>query len=159
MRGAHATSHRPLVEEIVDLAGGLGADPRHLGEVGGGGTLDRLERPEVAEQRTLAGRPDAGDLLQTRFADIAPSPCAVRPDGEPVRLVAQPLNEIQQRVAWLELERLAPGHEERLLASVAIGTLGDGDERYVGDPERGERVVRGGELAATAVDQHETRPR
>src|SRR5713226_4451934 len=87
MRGAHATSHRPLVEEIVDLAGGLGADSRHLGEVGGGGTLDRLERPEVTEQRTLAGRPDAGDLLQTRLADIAPSPCAVRPDGEPVRLV------------------------------------------------------------------------
>src|SRR5438046_2481786 len=121
MRDTHATSSRPLVEKVIDLAGGLGADPRHLGEIGESGTLDRLERPKVTKQRALAGRPDAGDLLQTRLADIAPSPRAVRPDGEPVRLVAQPLDEIQQRVARLELERLAPGHEERLLAGIAIG--------------------------------------
>src|SRR6186997_243776 len=101
MRGTHATSSRPLVEEIVDLAGGFGADPRYFGEIGDSGALDRLERPEMAEQGALAGRADAGDLLQAGLADIAPSPCAVRPDGEPVRLVAQPLHEIEQRVARL----------------------------------------------------------
>src|SRR5262249_31803505 len=103
-----------LVEEVVDLARGLGADPGHLGEIGQRRALDRLERPEMVEHRALAGQADAGDFLQPRLADIAPAPDAVRADREAMRLVAQPLDEIEHRIARLELERLAPGLEEGL---------------------------------------------
>ena len=42
------------MEEIVDLARGLGADAGDLGEILQRGALDRLQRPEVVEQRALA---------------------------------------------------------------------------------------------------------
>ena len=47
----------------------------------------------------------------------------------------------------MQLERLAPRHEEGLAAGVAVRPLGDRDQRHVGDAERGERLPRGGELA------------
>src|SRR5499427_11117296 len=90
---------RTLVEEVVDLARGLGADPGHLGEIGQRRALDRLERPEMVEQRALASRADAGDFLQPCLADVAPAPDAVGTDREAMRLVAQPLDEIEHRIA------------------------------------------------------------
>src|SRR5262249_19472172 len=103
---------RGLVEEVVDLARGLGADPGHLGEIGQRGALDRLERAEMVEQRAFAGRADAGDFLQPRLADIAAAAQAVRADGETMRLVAQPLDGIERGIARLELGPLASGQEE-----------------------------------------------
>src|SRR5262249_11094623 len=95
---------RALMEEVVDLARGLGADPGNLGEIGERGGLDCIGRPEMVEHRALAGRADAGDFLQPRLADIAPAPDAVRADREAMGLVPQPLDEIEHRVARLELE-------------------------------------------------------
>src|SRR5258708_31665346 len=103
---------RPLVEEVVDLARGLGAEPGYLGEIGQRRALDRLERAEMVEQGALAGRADARDLLQSRLADVAAAPDAVRADREAMRLVAQPLDEIERRIARLALERLSSGQGE-----------------------------------------------
>src|SRR6516164_2806595 len=114
---------RALVEEVVDLARGLGADPGHLGEIGQRRALDRLERPEMVEQRAFAGRADAGDFLQSRLADVAAAPDPVRADGETMRLVAQPLDEIEHGIARLELERLASGQKEGLHPGVAVGAF------------------------------------
>src|SRR5262249_42409566 len=133
---------RALVEEVVDLARGLGADPGHLGEIGQRRALDRLERPEMVEQRALAGPADAGDFLQPRLADIAPAPDAVRADREAMRLVAQPLDEIEHRIARLELERLPPGLEEGLHPSVPVRAFGDRNQRHVDDAERRQRLLR-----------------
>src|SRR5712691_4176297 len=106
--------NRALVEEVVDLARGLGADAGHLGEIGQSCALDRLQRPEMVKQRPLAGRADAGNLLQPGLADVAPSPDAVRPYREAMRFVAQPLHEIEPGITRLELERLPPGQKEGL---------------------------------------------
>src|SRR5262245_59963104 len=73
---------RALVEEVVDLARGLRADPGHLGEIGQRCALDCLERAEMAEQRALAGRADAGVSLRPRLAAMAPAPDAVGAAGE-----------------------------------------------------------------------------
>ena len=51
------------------------------------------------EQRALAGRPDAGDLLQARLANIAPAPDAVRADRKSMCLVTQALHEIEHGIA------------------------------------------------------------
>src|SRR6516162_8971416 len=150
---------RALVEEVVDLARGLGADPGHLGEIGQRRALDRLERPEMVEQRALAGRADAGDFLQPRLADIAPAPDAVRSDREAMGLVAQPLDEIEHRIARLELERLPPGQEEGLHPGVPIWAFGDCKERHIDDAERRERLLRRGQLPTAAVDDDEIGPR
>src|SRR5260370_19281441 len=89
---------RPLVEEVVDLARGLGADPGHLGEIGQRRALDRLERAEMVEQGALAGRADARDLLQPRLADVAAAPAAVQTGRETMRPVAQPLRANERRI-------------------------------------------------------------
>src|SRR5260221_4023986 len=150
---------RPLVEEVVDLGGGLGADPGPLGEIGRRRALDRLERAEMVEQGAFGGRADAGDLLQPRLADVAAAPDAVRADREAMRLVAQPLDEIERRIARLELERLASGQEEGLHPGVAVRAFGHRDERNVDDAERRQRLLRRGQLPAAAVDNDEIRPR
>src|SRR5437588_712654 len=96
--GRCAALWRPLMKEIVDLTRGVGADPRNLGEVGKGGALDRLQRAKMMQQCALPRRPDAGNFLQARLADIAFAARAMRADGEAVGLVAQPLDEIEQRI-------------------------------------------------------------
>src|SRR6476659_3637427 len=67
-----------LVEEIVDLARGLGADPGNFGQIGERRTLDRLERPEMMQQRALARGAAAGAFLQPGLPDIAAAADAVR---------------------------------------------------------------------------------
>ena len=73
--------------------------------------------------------------------------CRCEPIGEAMRLVAQPLHEIEHRIARLELHRLAARNEEGLAPGIALRPLGDADQRHVGDAERRERLARGGELA------------
>ena len=85
------------VEIVINSARGIGVDAGNLGQIGERGPLDRLQRAEMMKQRALSRRPDAGDFLQAALADVALSPRAVRADGESVRLVAQPLDEIEQR--------------------------------------------------------------
>src|SRR3982751_2595751 len=89
---------RGLVEEIVNFAGGLFIDARHLGKIVERGALDGLERAEVVQQRTLAGRTDARNFLQAGLRDILLASGAVRADREAMRFVAQPLDEIEQRI-------------------------------------------------------------
>src|ERR1051326_1945172 len=85
---------------------------------GRGGARGGRGRAKGVQRRPLAGWPDAGDLLEAALAQIALAPGAVRADGETVRLVAQPLDEIQHRIARRQLERVAPGNEEGFAAGV-----------------------------------------
>ena len=69
-----------------------------------------LGRAEMLEQRAPARGADAGDLVERIGADGLAALGPVRADGEAVRLVAQPLHEIEHRVARLEHDRaLAAG--------------------------------------------------
>src|SRR4051812_25854475 len=77
-------SARRLVEEIVDLAGGLVVDARHLRQIGKRGALDSFQRAEMMQQRALPRRADAGNFLQARLANVLLPARAVRPDGEAV---------------------------------------------------------------------------
>src|SRR5450759_4742986 len=104
----------------------------------------------MAQQRALAGRPDARNFLQAGLANVLLAPRAMRADGEAVRLIAQPLDEIEQRVAWRQLEWRAAGHEEGLTAGVAVRPLGDGNQRQVGHTQGGERFGRYTELPLPA---------
>src|SRR5215471_13669761 len=147
-----AGSPRRVVEKIIDAPRRLGADARRAGKVGERGALDLPQRSEMAQQGALAGRADAGNLLQSGLADVAPAAGAVRADREAMRLVAQSLHEIEHRVAQRQFEARPAGRMEGFATGVAVRTLGDGDERQVGEAERGQRLVRGAKLALAAVD-------
>src|SRR4051794_7215407 len=94
-----------LMEEIVDSPRHIGVDAGDLHQIASRGALDRLECSKMSQQRALAGRPNTLDLLQPGLTDVAAPPRAVRADREPVRLVAQPLDEIEHRIARRQLER------------------------------------------------------
>src|SRR5437763_4599498 len=111
----------------------------------------------MQQQRALTGWPDAGDFLQTAFAQIAFAARPMRTDGESVRLVAQALDEIKHRIARRQLERIPSGDKERLPAGIAIRPFGDGDDRNF-NAECSQNFARGGELALPAVDHQEIRP-
>src|SRR5262249_26475903 len=71
-------------------------------EAGGGGDFvrarfaDALHGAKLSQQRLLSFRADAGDRVEGRLhADLA-AKAAVVGDGEAMRLVAQPLYEVQR---------------------------------------------------------------
>src|SRR5688572_14360949 len=101
----------------------------------------------MMKQRAFAVRSDARNFLQPTLANIALAPGPMRADGKPVRLVAQPLDKIQQGIARRQPERVTPGDEERLPPGIAIDTLGDGDQRHIGDTERSQCFASRGKLA------------
>src|ERR1700687_582083 len=125
-------ARRPVMEEFVYPLRRFGTDALDLHQVGDRGALDRLERAEVVQQGALARRPDAGDFLPARLAYIARTPRRVRADGETMGLIAQPLDEVEHRIARRQLERVAAREEEGFAAGVAVRALGDGDQRHLG---------------------------
>jgi hypothetical protein len=79
----------------------------------------------------------------------------VERDGEAVRLVTDPLEQLQPRIVAVEHDRLgSSGHEDVL---VTLRQRDHGDARQV--VRRVDRVERGGELSAAAVDDDEVRDR
>ncbi len=82
----------------------------------------------------------------------------MRSDGEAVGLVAQALNEIEHRIALGQHEGLSAGNEEFLPPGIPVRSLGNADQRNVGDPEAFKRFTCGGQLPLAAVDQHQVGP-
>src|SRR6185312_471669 len=149
---------RLCVEKLENLAGALGGHPRNLAKVGDRGPLDLLQGAEMVQESAFARRSDAGNLLQARFADVLLAQLAVRADHETMRLVAQPLDEIQHGIARLELDRLALGQEQRLAAGIAVRPLCHPEQRDFGHAEPVQDFLGGVELAAPAIDDHEVGP-
>ncbi len=92
------------MKKFVNPPRRFGTDALDLHQIGDRGTLDGFERAEVVQQRAFARRSDAGDLLQTGLAHIARPARPVRADGKTMGLIAQPLDEIEHRVARRQLE-------------------------------------------------------
>src|SRR5204862_6667442 len=127
------------------------ADAVDGAQVVGTSAGDGFGGAEMLEQRALARRADAGDLVERVGADGLAALGAVGTDGEAVGLVAQALDEIEHGIARLEQQRLVAAWEmEMLAAGIAVGPLGDADERDVGDAEGLQQLARDGELSAAA---------
>src|SRR3984893_13954636 len=155
LRGSRCS--RPIMKKGVDAPRGFAADTLDLHEVRQRSPFDRLKRTEMQKQRALAGRSDAGNLLQARLAQVALAARAVRTDGKAVRLVAQTFNEIKHWIARRQPERVAPWNKERFPPGIALGPFGDGSDRNR-KTESGQNFACGRELALPAIDQHEVGP-
>ena len=98
----------------------------------------------MVQQRLFAARADPRDFVERRAADRHRPLGAVRADRETVRLVAQPLQEIEDRIARFERERRPAGLKEPLAPGIAVGTLGDRRDRHIIDAEFGQDLLRRG---------------
>src|SRR4029077_5739146 len=83
----------------------------------------------------------------------------MRTDGAPMVFVPQSFDEIEQGIAWRQLEWFSAGHEESFPPCITIRTLRDGNQRHIGDAKRAQRLLRGIELALPTIDQNQIGPR
>src|SRR5206468_3357500 len=101
-----------------------------------------LDRAEVLQERPPPRRADALELVEERAEASRLAALAVEADGEAVRLVAQPLQELQPRRVAREHDRVGPaGHVDLL------DPLGERDHRDAGQVVRLHGRQGGGELA------------
>ena len=117
-----------------------------------------LAEPKCASSARLRAAPDPRHLVERRRPRLRRPLRPVRADREAVRLVAQPLHEVEHRVAVPERHRRLAGAVELLLAGVAVDALGDADHRDLVDAELLQRRAGRRHLPRPAVDQHEVGP-
>src|SRR6201984_392904 len=129
------------VETLTNLPCTCGATAGTLTRVRCRGPLYLLQCPEMKQQGTLARRPDTRDFLQAGLADVLLAQLAVRADHKAVRLVAEPLDEIKDRIARFELDGLAAGDEQGLAAGGAVRAFGNAQERDLGDAKLVENLL------------------
>ena len=108
----------------------------------------------MAQQRAPPGRADAVELVEHRLARGGVAALAVEGDREPVRLVAQPLQQLQPGRVVGQQHRGRPAGQEHLLDP--LRERDHRDARQVVGLHRGERRR---ELALAAVDHDEVRRR
>src|ERR1700760_398916 len=142
------------MEVRIELARALRRQPRYRLQLLARGRDDAFGRAEVREQRALARRADAGELVEQRRRHRAVATRAVMRDREAVRLVAYALQQLQLRGRVVEHERRAAPGDEQLL-----DPLRQRDDRDAALAKAGPRTEPGRELALAAVDYDYVRQR
>ena len=117
-----------------------------------GGGPQPLHRAEVGQQGLAPGRPEACDAVQGRGRHRLGPLLAVEGDGEPVRLVAHPLQQVQPLGGARQDRRVLLAGQPDLLQP-----LGQPDERDVVDAELVEDRLRRRDLRRAAVDHQQVR--
>ena len=79
-------------------------------------------------------------------------------DGEAMRLVAQALNVVEDRIAGLEHEGRLAHDVEMLAAGIAVRPLGHAGKRQIGKPQLVEDGLGRRELALAAINEDQIRP-
>src|SRR5882724_9105955 len=85
------------------------------GDLLGAGTFHPVHRPESAQERSGPRRTHAGDLSEIAREGALRAFLAMPRDREPVSFVANPLDELQRRVATGQPERIRAPRNEDLL--------------------------------------------
>ena len=109
---------------------------------------------ERFQNRTFAGGADIRNLIQNRVLDRPQAQRPVVSHGEPVRLVADRLQQFQGRTLLVDHDRLAaPGNENLLVA------FGKSDHRKRRTVQLEQRIDRRAELSLAAVHDQQIRQR
>src|SRR5690606_22570480 len=152
-------SPRALVKMLVNELGEPDADTLHGGKILHAGPAYGLGRTEMPQQCAFAGRSYACNFIERRHAYGLSPPRPVAADSEPMRLVAQPLDIIEDRIAGLQHHRRLAWHVEVFAAGIAVRALGDGYDGNIGNAEFIEHLEGGGQLTCAPIDQDQIGPR
>jgi hypothetical protein len=98
------SGRKPFCDRLADAR-----DPLDLGKPT---ARDGPRRTEMVQQGLLAPRADPWDLVERRLADRLGPLGAMRADDKTVRLVAQPLQKVEDGIARFERERRSARQEE-----------------------------------------------
>src|SRR5580704_16441724 len=124
----------------------LGADARHGRDLRHAGGAKLAHRAEVLEQRGAPGRAEPGHVVERagggRLAALLP----MVSDGEPVRLVPDPLQQVQPLAAARQDDRVLLTRQPHLFQA-----LGQAADRDVVDAEFAQGPRRRGGLQGPAV--------
>src|SRR5690625_129696 len=94
--GGMAGNSAIAMEKRMNCLCHVGGYAVHRFQFGKGRAAHGLGAAEMFEQPALAGRADAGDLVERRRADRFCALLPMRADGEAVSLVAEALDEIER---------------------------------------------------------------
>src|SRR3989449_6329625 len=140
------------MELLVDFFRELAADALDLGQVLDARADHALQPAEPRQQLPAALDADPGDALQGGSRAAPGAARAVAGDGEAVRLVADPLYQVQARVVGRKPHR-ALADPQLLQARLSLRPLGDADQRDVGEAGLRQRLFRRAHLPFAAVDE------
>ena len=111
---------------------------------------EAFDRTELAQQRLLATGAQPGYAVELGRRHGLGPPLAVEGDGEPVRLVAQPLQQVEALARARQDDRVVLPGQPHLLEA-----LGEADEGDLLDAELVEHRLRRVDLRQSAVDDDE----
>src|SRR5882762_246219 len=142
------------MEFPVDLFRELSTDPLDLRQVLDARPHDALQPAETREQLLAAFGADPGYALQRRGRAPLGASRPVPGDGETVRLVANPLDQVQSGVVRGKRHH-ALAHPQLLEAGLSFRALCDAHERNVGEADFRERFSRRAHLSLAAIDENQ----
>ena len=140
------------VQGAQDRDGRPPPEPGKRGDLVDAGGPQLADRPEVLEQRRPSRGAEPGDAVERRGGHALGTTLAVVGDGEAVRLVPDPLQQVQPLAGAREDHRVRIGRQPDLLQP-----LGQPADRDVGDAELGQHVRRRLDLGRAAVDDEQVR--
>src|SRR2546425_6483682 len=140
------------MELLVDFFRELATDPLDLGQVLDARADHALQPAEPRQQLPAALGADPGDALQAGSRAALGAARAVAGDGEAVRLVADPLYQVQASVVGRKPHR-ALADPQLLQARLSLRPLGDADQRDVGEAGLRQRLFCRFHLPLAAADE------
>src|SRR5688572_31718422 len=88
------------------------------------GPRNRFGRSKALEQGLLAQRSYACNLVQRTYPHCLCAPCPVAANGKTMRLIPEPLDIVEDRIARRQHEGRLARHEEMLAARIPVRSLG-----------------------------------
>src|ERR1700757_3197364 len=134
-------------QRLEDGRGGGHADTRNCGDLVDGGLLEAGYRSEMGYQRLAAMLSQSWHRIQRRGGHSLGSLAAMVGDGEAMRLVTDPLQQVEPLAVARHDDRIRLGRDPYLFQP-----LGQADHRDVADTQFFERGAGGVDLRRTAVD-------
>src|SRR5713101_7798624 len=142
------------MELLVDFFRELATDPLDLRQVLYARAHDALQAAEPHEQLLAAFGADPRNALQRRSGAPLGASRPVPGDGEAVRFIANPLDQMQPGVVGGKRHH-ALADPQLLEPGLSLRALGDAYERNVGEADLGERFSRRAHLSLAAVDENQ----
>src|SRR5680860_1059644 len=128
-------------------------------EIGKRGTANSLGAAEMRQKRAFARSAHARHIVKRSSAYRLGSFRAMCADSKAVRLVAQTLDEVKDRIIAWQGDGALAGTVKLLLAQIAVDAFGNADHGDLAHAHLVHYAAHGADLPCPAVDQQKSGPR